>query len=249
MSPARQPTRSCSGASPHVGFFTPHPGSCRGMTNRRQKDWCCEHYDQAGGRVGGRIADWWPILLGPPRELAIGRSPKFNPTGIDGSGATGCTPTSAAGIDDSGATGRTPTSATGIDGSGATSRTPTSATGIDATGRTPTSAAGIDGSGATGRTPTSATGIDGSGATSRTPTSATRIDATGRTPTSAAGIDGSATGRTPTSSATGLARGGRYVGSKPTAIPRSAAPLTLLQGAGGRCFRASDPRGNSPLPA
>jgi hypothetical protein len=148
------------------------------MTNRRQKDWCCEHYDQAGGRVGGRIADWWPILLGLPRELAISRSPKFNPTGID-------------------ATGRTPTSATGID---ATGRTPTSDTGIDATGRTPTS---------------SATGIDGSG----------------------------------TTSATGLARGGRYVGSKPTANPRSAAPLTLLQGAGGRCFRASDPRGNSPLPA
>jgi hypothetical protein len=164
------------------------------MTNRRQKDWCCEHYDQAGGRVGGRIADWWPILLGPPRELAISRSPKFNPTGIDGSGATGRTLTSATGID---ATGRTPTSATGID---ATGRTPTSATGIDATGRTPTS---------------SATGIDGSG----------------------------------TTNATGLARGGRYVGSKPTANPRSAAPLTLLQGAGGRCFRASDPRGNSPLPA
>ena len=156
------------------------------MTNRRQKDWCCEHYDQAGGRVGGRIADWWPILLGPPRELAISRSPKFNPTGIDGSGATGRTPTSATGID---ATGRTPTSATGIDDG----RT-TSATGIDATGRTPTSSAiGIDGSGttsatgidATGRTPTSsAIGIDGSGTTS-----ATGIDATGRTPSSATGID------------------------------------------------------------
>ncbi|HEY6457564.1 MAG TPA: hypothetical protein VIY90_19980 [Steroidobacteraceae bacterium] len=143
--------------------------------------------------------------------MAIGRSAKFNPTGIDGS-----TPTS--GIDGNGATGRTPARATGIDGSGATGRTPARATGIDDSGagcRTPTSAAGIDGSGATGCTPTSAAGIDGSG----------------------------------TTCATGLARGVRYVGSKPTANPRSAAPLTLLQGAGGRCFRASDPRGNSPLPA
>jgi hypothetical protein len=41
------------------------------------------HYDQIGGRVDGRIADWWPILLGPPRKLAIGRSAKFNRTGID----------------------------------------------------------------------------------------------------------------------------------------------------------------------
>ena len=105
--------------------------------------------------------------------MAIGRSAKFNLTGIDGSGATGRTPTSAAGIDGSGATGRTPTSATGIDGSGTATRHR-----HRRTAPLPTSAAGIDGSGATGRTPTSATGIDGSGAT-------------GRTPTSAAGIDGS----------------------------------------------------------
>ena len=195
------PTRSCSGASPHVGFFTPLLGSCRGMTNRRQKDWCCEHYDQAGGRVGRRITDWWPILLGSPRELAIGRSAKFNPTGID----------------DSGATGRTPTSATSTDGSGATGRTPPRYRHRR--------------SGATGRTPTNAAGIDGTGATSCTPTGATGIDSSG------------------TTSATGLARGGRYVGSKPTANPRGAAPLTLLRGAGGRYFRASNPRGHSPLPA
>jgi hypothetical protein len=41
----------------HVGFFTPLQASRRGITDRRQKDWCCEFYDEAGGRIGRRITD------------------------------------------------------------------------------------------------------------------------------------------------------------------------------------------------
>ena len=41
-------------------------------------DWCCEHNDEAGGRVGRRITDRWPVLRGPRRKLAIDRSAKFS---------------------------------------------------------------------------------------------------------------------------------------------------------------------------
>ena len=73
---------------PCRGWIAGTGSRCR-MTNRRQKDWCCGHYDEAGGRIGRRIADRWPVLLGFQRELALGRSAKFNPAGLDGSGAAG----------------------------------------------------------------------------------------------------------------------------------------------------------------
>jgi hypothetical protein len=41
-------------------------------------DWCCEHNNEAGGRVGRRITDRWPVLRGSRRKLAIGRSAKFS---------------------------------------------------------------------------------------------------------------------------------------------------------------------------
>jgi hypothetical protein len=69
---------------PCRGWIAGTGSRCR-MTNRRQKDWCCGHYDEAGGRIGRRIADRWPVLLGFQRELALGRSAKFNPAGLAGS--------------------------------------------------------------------------------------------------------------------------------------------------------------------
>jgi hypothetical protein len=103
--------------------------------------------------------------------LALGRSAKFNPAGIDGSGAAGLA------------------------------------------GSPPD--ADIDGRGTTciaGCASDSSAGIDDEGTTS----------SIGRASDSAASIDGRAI------SSAEPARGGRYVGSKPTANPRSAASIGLL---------------------
>ena len=64
------------------------------MTKRQQMDWCCEHNNEAGGRVGRRITDRWPVLRGSRRKLAIGRSAKFSHSAdaapsINGHGYTG----------------------------------------------------------------------------------------------------------------------------------------------------------------
>ena len=87
--------------------------------------------------------------------------------------------------------------------------------------------------------PGSAAGPDGRGT----------INSRDNSPGSAAGLDGRGTISSRDNSPGELARGGRDVGSKPTANPRSTASRGLLQGARGRYFRAIDPRGNPPLSA
>jgi hypothetical protein len=58
---------------------------------------CCEHGDEDRGRIGSRIADWWPVLLGS-KAAPVAR--KVRAAGLDGRGTIGSpaappTPTAA----------------------------------------------------------------------------------------------------------------------------------------------------------
>jgi hypothetical protein len=114
-------------------------------------DWCCEHNNEAGGRVGRRITDRWPVLRGSRRKLAIGRSTKFSHSADAASSINGRGYTSPAdaGCGAVGPANSLPDAAPSIDGRGYTSSADAGCGAVGPASSLPDAAPSINGRGYT----------------------------------------------------------------------------------------------------
>jgi hypothetical protein len=180
-----------------------------GMTKRQQMDWCCEHNNEAGGRVGRRITDRWPVLRGSRRKLAIGRSAKFSHSAdaapsINGHGYTS---SADAGYGAVGPASSPLDAAPSINGRGYTS---SADAGYGAVGPASGPLAAVPSINGRGHTSSADAGCGAIGPASGPLAAVPSINGRGHT------------------SAAELADRGGYVGSKSTADPRNVASLGLL---------------------